>query len=237
MSAFRDITGQRFGRLSVVRCIRKGKPICGNGCSLWSCLCLCGKISTVAISNLTNGHTRSCGCIAREIVLARSTTHGEAGRGQQSKEHMCWAGMHRRCSNPNEKSFYRYGGAGIKVCARWCGRNGYKHFLSDMGRCPPEKRSIDRKNGKRGYSKANCRWADNNEQANNTKTNRPIRFRGITMNLCQWARRVGIDHSTLQIRLKVGWSVKRALTAPVRGRVLRNQFPPPDAETGQLAFA
>lgn len=53
----KDITGQTFGRLRAVRYM---------GSSLWKCVCECGGVSYVKTSNLTNGHTQSCGCMAKE---------------------------------------------------------------------------------------------------------------------------------------------------------------------------
>ena len=63
-----DISGQRFGRLFVLR--EDGKK--GNQIA-WRCLCDCGAEVTVAGYDLRNGHTKSCGCLMRE--LARSQTN------------------------------------------------------------------------------------------------------------------------------------------------------------------
>lgn len=53
----RDITGVRFGRLVAAE-------YCDN--SQWKCMCDCGKTTVVRTCNLTNGHTRSCGCAIKE---------------------------------------------------------------------------------------------------------------------------------------------------------------------------
>lgn len=56
-SNFKDITGQRYGRLIVERYSRtKGKS------TLWICKCDCGKEVEVKGTKLRNGHTKSCGC-------------------------------------------------------------------------------------------------------------------------------------------------------------------------------
>ena len=71
--------------------------------------------------------------------------------------------MHRRCSNPNDPSYDRYGARGIEVCARWKGENGFANFLADMGERPEGSRkyewSIDRIDSDRDYEPGNCRWA------------------------------------------------------------------------------
>jgi len=76
--------------------------------------------------------------------------------------------MQTRCSNPNFIKYGSYGGRGIAICKRWLGRNGFQHFLADMGERPPGK-SLDRKNNERGYTPKNCRWATPTEQARNRR--------------------------------------------------------------------
>ena len=58
---FKDITGQRFGKLIALSyCIKNQK-------AYWTCKCDCGNVVEVCISNLSNGHTQSCGCINYSI--------------------------------------------------------------------------------------------------------------------------------------------------------------------------
>ena len=58
---FKDLTGQTFGRLTVLGLAEK-TPV------KWKCQCSCGNITTVRTKSLTAGETRSCGCIARETA-------------------------------------------------------------------------------------------------------------------------------------------------------------------------
>jgi hypothetical protein len=41
-----------------------------------------------------------------------------------------------------------------------------------------------------------------------------ITFRGETLEICQWARRINMDYSTLETRIRVGWDVERAILTP-----------------------
>lgn len=58
---FKDLTGQKFGKTTVIKFIRRNK----FGVSIWKCLCECGNIHETGFGNLTNGGTSSCGCKRR----------------------------------------------------------------------------------------------------------------------------------------------------------------------------
>jgi hypothetical protein len=60
-----DLTGQKFGKLKVLKYSHTEKP---RGNPFFSCQCDCGKITLVAGGHLRSGHTQSCGCYHRELV-------------------------------------------------------------------------------------------------------------------------------------------------------------------------
>ena len=64
----RDETGRRYGRLTVVR---QG-PSSTDGV-MWHARCDCGQDKLVLVKLLRNGHTRSCGCLHRELLSDRRT--------------------------------------------------------------------------------------------------------------------------------------------------------------------
>lgn len=57
MSRLIDLTGQRFGMLTVLR-----RAESRNGKVCWTCRCECGSTIEVSGNNLKRGHTVSCGC-------------------------------------------------------------------------------------------------------------------------------------------------------------------------------
>lgn len=164
----KDLVGQKFGRLTVL-------SFCGRdswGKSLWQVECSCGTVKTVSHSNMKFGKHKSCGCWIREITAKRSTKHGHSSGIKKTTTYNIWSGMKQRCSDPNRKDYYLYGGVGVSVCKRWSGNNGFKNFLKDMGP-RPYNLSIDRINPFKGYYPSNCRWADSYTQANNKRFFKP----------------------------------------------------------------
>lgn len=91
--------------------------------------------------------------------------HGFAHHNGQTRTYRIWAGMRKRCNDPNCKEYKNYGGRGISVCLRW---DSFLDFLSDMGNAP-DKLTLERINNDKGYYKANCRWATRKEQMANRR--------------------------------------------------------------------
>lgn len=163
---FHNLTGQRFGRLVVLRYAGKNRS---KHC-LWECVCDCGSHKTVETSSLNCGHTKSCGCIHRELAERKNLSHGHNRVGRRTPEYRSWVGMIQRCTNPKAENYARYGGRGVTVCERW---HDFTNFLADMGPKPSPKHTIDRIDNEKGYEPGNCRWATVTEQNRNQRRHQP----------------------------------------------------------------
>lgn len=76
----KDITGQTFGRLTVVRLSCQRSP---QGKAKWHCKCVCGNSAIVVSSQLRSGKTSSCGCLQREnrsLIGLRINRYGNTYR-------------------------------------------------------------------------------------------------------------------------------------------------------------
>lgn len=160
-----DLTGREFTRLRVLRYSHSA-----GGAALWLCLCDpvlggCGTETLAAGSMLRDGRHKSCGCLRTELVVARSTRHGDKPRAGASRTWNSWMNMLRRCTNPNHPRYADWGGRGITVDPRW---SDYRNFLVDMGERPAGT-TLNRKDNNGNYCRANCEWATPAMQAANTR--------------------------------------------------------------------
>lgn len=138
MGSLINLTGQKFGRLEVLRQQQSGK----GGQSRWLCLCSCGKTKTTRRTLLISGKAVSCGCYNREALSSRAKHRHSNGGGryEPSPTYVSWNCMKTRCTNPNSNRWHLYGGRGITYDPRW---EDFGAFLEDMGERPPGT-SIDR---------------------------------------------------------------------------------------------
>lgn len=201
-----DLTGQRFGLLSVLAFVEHRDKH-----SFWRCRCDCGKTTTIRSNSLRRGLSTSCGCRRTAHARAAKTTHGLTG----AAEYRVWLHMKERCLNRNDKSFQRYGGRGIRVCERWL---SFDAFFADMGRRPSPRHSIDRVDNDGNYEAGNCRWATQEVQQRNRRDTIRVTVGEEALSLADACASLGAPYHRVRGRMHRGWSFDRAVTEPAHFR-------------------
>jgi hypothetical protein len=173
----KDLSGRRFGRLSV-ECRVENK----HGEVRWRCWCGCLNPNPVIVtrSHLLGGNTQSCGCWQRESAAQRATKHGHASGKVVSPEYRSLSGAINRCFNPRNKDYLDYGGRlNPPMSDRYRfgpdGKTGIgiEALVADIG-VRPKGYTLGRINNDLGYVVGNVEWQTWEEQENNRRDNHYI---------------------------------------------------------------
>lgn len=200
--------GDVFGRLTAIRFFEKRGRAKRH---YWVFSCTCGKEHVAGAYNAISGTTKSCGCLRDDTIKNVYLDHGMS----RTPAHNIWSGMIQRCGPvPTSENWHLYGGRGIVVCDRW---KDFKNFYADMFPRPSPNLTIDRIDVNGPYSPENCRWATSKEQSQNMRKNVIITVNGENMCLKAATEKLNLSYTTVWQRIrKLGWSVERALTEPVK---------------------
>ena len=132
-------------------------------------------------------------------------------RKKRAPEYNLWITIYQRCYNPKSSGYYKYGKKGIRVCQRW--RDSFPAFLADVGRRPSPDYSLDRFPDRHGnYEPGNVRWATRKEQQINRDVTHQYSYGGFIGTLEEWSKRTGISYTTLDTRIRRGWSLSQAFS-------------------------
>ncbi|MEN2467887.1 AP2 domain-containing protein [Ornithinibacillus sp. JPR2-1] len=183
-----DLTGKKFGRLTVIERTSNDK----HGKTRWLCECECGNNVISYGSDLNRGKTKSCGCIQKIHGLSKHRLYN------------IFAMMKDRCYNPENISYPWYGGQGIKIYQLWLDdytkfhewalRNGYKDNLE-----------IDRIDSSKDYSPENCRWVTRRVQNLNQRLRKDNTsgIRGVKWNQARrkWEVNISVNKKRIYLGL------------------------------------
>lgn len=207
-----------FGRLTLTgkSCI---KTINGKYKRFVEAICICGVIRDYRYNLLIRGDTKSCGCLRREVVSKRMSTHGLT----KHPLYDVWGAMKQRCGVPEYADFKNYGERGIAICDEWynsfeefyewCINNGWAKGLE-----------LDRIDNNGHYEPNNCRFVTRPVSNRNTRRTRLYTAFGETKCLFDWGKdeRCKISVWGLRNRMDRGkWvgDFESALTAPEEDKI------------------
>lgn len=205
MPAFKDITGNKYGRLTAVKYL-------GHQKWLWQCDCGNMKeISSKAVTRQGSKGIKSCGCLAKDYHASRNN----AG-AKKNKWYKLWRGIKVRCYCKTDQHYKDYGGRGIRMAEKW--RQDFWAFYNYISKLPhfEEKGyTLDRIDNNGNYEPGNVRWATATEQARNRRNTLNIEAFGETKTLAEWAEENGISYATAYSRIKKkGRDTERAFFTP-----------------------
>ena len=132
----------------------------------------------------------------------------------QTRLYKAWINMRSRCTGRYYKGYKNYGGRGIKVCKEWMDNFvNFKQWALNNGY--QDNLTIDRIDVNKDYEPTNCRWIPKSEQENNKRRNVRLTYNGITHNLMEWSKILGVNYTTLKSRIQRGWNVEDTLCKPI----------------------
>lgn len=200
MGRFKDLTGQRFGRFTVIK--RGENEYAGKDRqpkTTWICQCDCGNIKKVRAEHLRSGRVTNCGCWheekrkEREEKRLRKYEEKPQCTIHDKRLHNIFKGIKERCYTESCASYKNYGGRGIDMCEEWRKRGGFWAFRDwALANGYREDLTIDRIDNDKGYYPDNCRWATYKEQANNTRR-KLYNIDGEAHTLKEWGEILGIS--------------------------------------------
>lgn len=197
-----DLTGQKFGRLTVIKRVENK-----DGYSVWLCRCDCGNERKIKGDNLRSGSTKSCGCLKAEGKS--HVIHGKS----HTRLYKIYINMIQRCEKEYSTIYEYYGGRGIKVCDEW--KEDFENFYNwSIAHGYNSKLTIDRIDPNGNYEPLNCRWVNMKEQNYNRRSSHIFKIDGVNYGIRELSQKIDLSEKIIQSRLDSGWTLEEIINTP-----------------------
>lgn len=206
----KDLTGQKFGKLTVLSYAFSDK----HRVSHYLCECECGNQKIISGQNLSKGLTKSCGCIKKSKKSNDKPQKRDRFKwASYDRIYRIWYGIKYRCYYKTSTSYKKYGAKGVTMCEEW--KNDFQNFKQwALENNYAENLTIDRIDNSKGYQPDNCRFVDYQTQNNNRSCNHYITIDNVTHTITEWLRIYNLRRSSYDKRIKKGYSEIEAITTP-----------------------
>lgn len=154
MYILKDLSGKSFARWTVLGPWKKRRHGMSNY-TVWECKCECGTIKWVISAMLTNGGSRSCGCLQREIVAEASKSRRLPRDVIAQKSRFCgYRGSARDRNYPFEITQSQFGDLTSSACF-YCGTEKSQVYFRKQRDASFYGNGIDRVDNSKGYIEGN----------------------------------------------------------------------------------
>lgn len=208
-----DSIGKTYNRLTILKefSVKTEK---GKNRTMCECLCSCGNTHIARKYAVTQGKSKSCGCITKEIAIEKARKMGKSNTTHQmsrSRLYKIWDSMRYRCDNPNCKEYKNYGGRGIKYDDKW---SDFNSFYLDMYEGYNDNLTLERIDVNKDYTKNNCTWITMYEQQSNKRNTLKINYKGQERRVVDICKEIGISPKTVHSRIRRGWKDEDLFVIP-----------------------
>lgn len=193
----------KFNFLTVVSLPFKPQTLVKNSCrKKYLMKCDCGNVKWYYPWFVVKWYTKSCGCMAKELMQKANTTHWFRSNSVSTRWiYLSWRWIKDRCDNINKHDYHRYWGRWITYDTK---RGKFENFFADMWATYEKWLRIDRIDNNWNYCKENCRRATAQQQSRNRRTNIKYKWRCLS----EWANKKNMNTSKLRKRVSKHWWVK-----------------------------
>ena len=210
--------GEKYNRITLLEEVEPHITPCGTKQRRVKCLCECGREFVARLYYILNEHTKSCGCLSKEMSADKIRKAQKIRVSQASHTQELYPELYRvlnsaiqRCTNPNDPCYKHYGGRGICVCDEWMDdRKKFVEFALAKGW--KKGLQMDRENNNGNYDPFNVRFVSRSVNMNNRRNTLRTVDGASVADIYNTANYRAVSYSCFSKRIKAGWDISTALT-------------------------